>query len=154
VTVNDGKREVTAPHLGVDADGDAVAVWFETDYGVVANRFLAGAATWGSPVVLQAHTTGVAAFPEPTVGVDAKGNAVATWVQPVGSPPRPHLFAAHLSSAGGTWTAPIDLLADANATPYAAETQVSVNAKGEAILVWHQQTDMPLATGIWARVYR
>ena len=88
------------------------------------------------------------------MGVDAKGNAVATWVQPVGSPPRPHLFAAHLSSAGGTWTAPINLLADANATPYAAETQVSVNAKGEAILVWHQQTDMPFATGIWARAYR
>ncbi|MEA2746257.1 MAG: hypothetical protein QOI41_400, partial [Myxococcales bacterium] len=52
VTVNDGKREVTSPHLGVDAAGDAVAVWFETDYGVMANRFLASTATWGTPVLV------------------------------------------------------------------------------------------------------
>ena len=154
VTVNDGKREVTAPALGVDAGSDAVAVWFETDYGVVANRFTSSTASWSSPVVVQARSTGVVAGSIPSVGVDAKGTAVAAWVQHIGSPPRPHLFAAHLASSGNMWTAPIDLLVDPDATPYASETQLSVNAKGEAIVVWHQQTDMPAATGIWSRVYR
>ena len=154
VTVNDGTREVTAPHLSVDAAGDAAAVWFETDHGVVASRFTSSTATWDSPVVLQARSTGLVLYPVPNVGIAAKGGAVATWVQSVGSPPRPHLFAAHSAAAGGAWTAPIDLLADASATPYAAETQLSVNANGEAILVWHQDAGMPSAPGIWARVYR
>jgi hypothetical protein len=154
VTVNDGTREAVGPALGVDAGGDAVAVWYETNYGVVANRFTSATESWSSPVVVQARTTGVVAVTIPSVGVDTKGNAVATWVQHVGSPPRPHLFAAHFASAGNVWTAPIDLLADPDATPFASETQLSVNAKGEAILVWHQQTDATAATGIWGRVYR
>jgi hypothetical protein len=155
VTVNDGKHEALAPALGVDADGDAVAVWSETEYGVVANRFTSSTASWSSPVVVQARSTGGVAGTIPRVGVDAKGNAVAAWVSNVGSPPRPQLFAAHLASAGNMWTAPIDLpLADPNATPYASETQLSINAKGEAMLVWHQQTDATAATGIWGRVYR
>ena len=154
VNVNDGKREATAPALAVDASGDAVAVWFETNYGVVANRFTSSTASWSSPVVVQARSTGVVAGSIPSVGVDAKGNAVAAWVQHIGSLPRPHLFAAHLGSAGNMWTAPIDLLADPDATPYTSETQLSVNEKGEAMLVWHQQTDATGATGIWARAYR
>jgi len=154
VTVNDGQHEATTARLAVDAAGDAVAVWYEANHGVVASRFLAATATWDSPATVQAQTTGLVAVVEPSVGVDAKGNAVASWVQPIGSPPRPRLFAAQLASSSGTWTAPIDLLADTNATPYASETQLSVNTKGEAILVWHQQTDMPPATGIWARALR
>ena len=155
VTVNDGTREALAPALGVDADGDAVAVWSETNYGVVASRSSSSTASWSSPVLVQARSTGGVAGTIPSVGVDAKGNAVAAWVSSVGSPPRPHVFAAHLASAGNMWTTPIDLpLADPGATPYASETQLSVNAKGEAIVVWHQQTDATAATGIWGRVYR
>jgi hypothetical protein len=146
---------VTAPHLGVDADGDAVAVWFETSYGVVASRFVASTASWSGPVVVQAHTTGVNDFPVPTVGIDARGNAVAAWVQAAGSTPRSHLFAAHLASASGTWSAPVDLIADPDAVAYPADMQVTVNARGEAVVVWLQaQTTMPGVTGIWARVYR
>lgn len=154
VTVNDGTREVTAPHLSVDADGDGVAVWFETSYGVVASRFSSSTATWGSPAVLQAKSTGLLSFPIPHVGLDDQGNAVATWVQTVGSPPAPHLFAAHSSAASGTWTAPIDMLGEPSPTPYADETHLSVNAKGEAVLVWHQDTGASSAPSIWARVYR
>jgi hypothetical protein len=154
VTVDEGTREVTAPHLSVDASGEAVAVWFETDHGVVANRFTSSTATWGSPALLQAKSTGVAFFPVPKVGVDAEGNAVATWVQPIGSPPLPHLFAAHSAAAGGTWTAPVDLLAEPSAIPYASETKLSVNAKGEAVVVWSQDAGTPAVPGIWARVYR
>jgi hypothetical protein len=154
LSVNDGKREVTAPSLGVDAGGDAVAVWFEADSGVVASRFTSSTASWSSPVVVQARSTGALGGSVPSVGLDAKGNAVAAWVQNIGGAPRPHLFAAHLAAAGNMWTAPIDLLADPTATPFVSETQLSVNAKGEAILVWHQQTDATGATGIWGRVYR
>ena len=154
VTVNDGAREVTAPHVSVDPKGDAVAVWFETDRGVVANRFTSSTSTWGSPALLQARSTGLVFFPVPRVGIDAEGNAVATWVQPVGSPPLPHLFAAHAAATGGAWTAPIDLLADPSAVAYATEMQLSANAKGEAIVVWSQYAGTPAAPGIWARVYR
>ena len=154
VTVNDGTREVTAPHLSVGPSGDAVAAWFETDHGVVANRFTAQAATWGSPVVLQDRSSGGVEFPVPNVGIDAEGNAVATWVQTTGSPAVARLFAAHSAAVDGTWTAAIDLLADPSAVPYAAETKLSVNAKGEAIVVWSQNAGTPAVPGIWARVYR
>lgn len=154
VTVDDGTRDVTAPHLAVDAAGDAVAVWFETDHGVVASRFASATSTWAKPIVIQAKSTGVVWFPIPDVGIDASGNAVATWVQAVGSPPRPHLFAAHSSPSDGAWTAPIDLIADPSATPFADEAQLSVNAKGEAVVVWHQEAGTAAAPGIWARVYR
>jgi hypothetical protein len=154
VTVNDGTREVTAPQLSVDADGDAVAVWFETNHGIAASRFDSSTVAWGSPVVLQAKSTGLVFFPVPKVGMDAAGNAVATWVQPVGSPPQPHLFAAHASAAGGVWTAPVDLQSEPSATPYAGEMQLSVNAKGEAVVAWREEADASSAPGIWARVYR
>jgi hypothetical protein len=154
VTVNDGTREAIAPHLGVDAAGDAAAVWFETNHGVVASRFTSATSTWGRPVVIQARAAGVVWAPVPDVGIDAKGNAVATWVQAVGSPPRPHLFAAHSAPSDGAWTAPIDLIADPSATPFADEAQLSVNANGDAVVVWHQDAGTAAAPGIWARLYR
>jgi hypothetical protein len=153
VTVSDGLHDAIVPNLGVNAAGDAVAIWAEST-GVVASRFVGAAASWAKPVVVQGTGTGVSLTAEPIVGLDAKGNAVASWVQSIGSPSRPHLFAAHLAAASGSWAAPNDLVADPSAVPYPAETQVSVNAKGEAIVVWHQETDATHATGIWARVYR
>ena len=154
VTVNDGTREVTAPQLSVGPSGDAVAAWFETDHGVVANRFTSSTATWGSPVVLQAKSTGAAFYSVPNVGIDAEGNAVATWVQTTGSPPVSRLFAARSAAADATWTAAIDLLSEPSALPYADETKLSVNAKGQAIVVWSQIAGTPAVPGIWARVYR
>ncbi len=156
ITVSDGAHEVTGPRLSVNAAGEAAAVWFETNHGVVASRFSSSTSTWGAPVLLQA-ASGQVAYPSPSVGIDAKGNAVASWVQPTGATPAPRLFAAHLSSdagATGTWSAPIDLLTDPSATPYAAETQLSVDASGEAVVVWHQDSGPSSTPGIWARIYR
>jgi hypothetical protein len=105
VTVNDGLHQAIAPYLAVDAEGDALAIWSEPT-GVVARRFLGSTASWASLVVVQGPSTGVGVSATPLVGLDAKGNAVASWVQQVGSPPRPHLFSANLAAATGTWTAP------------------------------------------------
>jgi hypothetical protein len=156
VTVNDGTHEVTGPRLSVNAAGEAAAVWFETNHGVLASRFSSSTSAWDAPALLQA-ASGQVAFPSPSVGIDAKGNVVASWVQPVGSSPLPRLFAAHLSSSDGgaaAWSAPIDLLPDPNATAYAAETQLSVDANGDAVLVWHEDSGPASTPGIWARVYR
>ena len=32
--------------------------------------------------------------------------------------------------------------------------KIAVNATGDAVVVWYQQTDAPFALGIWTRVYR
>ncbi len=140
-----------------------IVVWYEAsdgaqsngivDVGVVANRFLAATATWGGAIGLQ---PGGPAGQMPEVAVDAAGNAIAVWLQQApGNGSHNELWSARYTAAGSAWGASLKLMTDAAAyTQIGNNPQIAVNATGDAVVVWYQQTDAPFALGIWTRVCR
>jgi hypothetical protein len=75
------------PHVAVDANGNAFAVWHQkdtvldiSDYNtdIYANRYDAGTGAWTGAVIIDA---GDYRAWYPRVAVDANGNAFAVWQQ-------------------------------------------------------------------------
>jgi hypothetical protein len=165
-TLNDGTNNAFLPEIAVDATGTMLVVWYEAsdaaqalgivDVGVVANRFVAAGGAWSGATVVQPH--GAPAGQLPNVAADAAGNAIAVWLQPTpGNPTHYELWSAPFTAAGAAWGTPLKLLTDAAAYALIGTDQVpkiAVNANGDAVIVWFQQTDAPFALGIWTRVYR
>jgi hypothetical protein len=150
VSLSSGMRDASVADLAGDSKGNAVAVWYETNDGVHANRFNAATASWAGPVDVATKLT-QAVSGEPRVAIGADGDAIAVWTQIPADMAAKRVFAAHSTSTG--WGTPVGLMTDPNA--YTTEAAViAVNASGEATAVWQQQTDSPAAVGIWASGYR
>jgi hypothetical protein len=69
------------PQVGMDAAGNAIAVWYQWDGtrdNIWANRYEAGIG-WGSAELIEADNSVDAWYPQ--VALDAAGNAVAVWFQ-------------------------------------------------------------------------
>lgn len=95
---------VTRPRVGVDSDGNAIAVWVQTLSGfavVRASRYTTGG-TWSAPVTLSDAAENVSDGPE--LGVDDTGNAVAAWVSATAGVPTLH--AAQFGEVANAWTMP------------------------------------------------
>jgi hypothetical protein len=155
VTLNDGTRNATEEQVVGDADGNAVAVWYDENAGVFASRFTASTTTWSAPVAVST-TTPPSSVPMPRVALDSSGNAIAVWLQGDSGVVGTRLYAAHFAAAAGTWGAPIGLMVEPKAYAQTDSEQapvVSVSANGDAVVVWYQRTDAPATSGIWSRSY-
>jgi hypothetical protein len=132
--------------VAIDASGNAVAVWHQSDgtrYNTWANRYAAGSG-WGTAQLIETDNAGDAGFPQ--VAVDASGNAVAVWQQWDGS--RTNIW-ANRYAVGSGWGTP-ELIETDNAGD-AAFPQVAVDASGNAVAVWHQSDGTH--SNIWANRY-
>jgi PKD domain len=122
-------RDAEEPDVGIDAAGDAIAVWRRHD----GSKYIVQSATrpvggaWQGPVDLSA--AGETAK-EPELAVDAAGDAVAVWtrfdgldfvVQAAGKP------------AGGGWQGPVDLSV---AGQDAEEPHVAIDSSANALALW------------------
>lgn len=119
------------PQLAVDANGDAVAVWYQFDginYVIEAARLPAGG-TWSAPQQLSGP--GGDAY-GPHVAIDAHGIATAIWYRYSGGVP-PGVVQAATGSAGGGWTPPQAL---SSAAQDSSEPQVASDPSGDVIAVW------------------
>lgn len=159
--LNEGAKLAFEPQVAAAGNGNTMVVWHERDaggnsLGVIANRFSATTGTWSGPMSVQPATAPRGEAPQ--VAVDAMGNAIAVWRQRVvGNGSRYEVWGAHFSSATGAWSNPIDFMSQATAYVLNGSEhlpKIAVNADGEAIVVWFEQTDAPLAAGLWTRVYR
>jgi hypothetical protein len=78
-------KNVSATGVGLDANGNGLAVWLQADgtrTDLWANRYSAGTG-WGTPHLLETANAGNAI--EPQIAVDSNGNAMAVWSQYDGS---------------------------------------------------------------------
>ena len=104
----DDAGNAVVPRVAVDRDGNATAVWTQSDgvrFNVWANRFDAQRKEWLGAVALESEA-GTAAGPD--VAVDGAGVATAVWVQDV--PPFVQLVrAARFDPASATWSEPDDV---------------------------------------------
>jgi hypothetical protein len=153
-TLSDGARDSFMPQVAVDGAGNCFAVWVEAQVGIFASRFVASTGVW-TRFQLQPLMSIPGTIPQ--VAVDSVGNTNVVWLQPrtVGG-----LRADVRSSycpVGGSCAEPVTLTAEADSYVEVSsykEPSIAMNADGEAVLVWHERSDMWITEGIWARVFR
>ena len=128
------------PRVAVNARGDAVAIWerFEGSEIIEAATRPAGAKAWGESVEL----TKPPEISEPTgqqVAIDGQGHIVVVWSRFAGASKNQDVIEASLGSVSNSaWGTPVPLSAPAALEEEAPE--VSVNNRGNAIVVWEQAT--------------
>lgn len=134
------------PRIGFDQNGNAIAVWTQTDAvtdspSVWANRF-EPALGWGTPERLEADPNEV--LGAVALAVHANGDAVAAWAQFDGT--YANVF-ANRYTAGGGWNGP-ELVDDTDAI--VADPTVAVASNGDILVVW-EQSPTGVVRDIWAR---
>ncbi len=120
------------PKVSVDASGNAIAVWSQSDgtrYNIWANRYTAGAG-WGAASLIETDDAGDAYSPQ--VAAYGNGSAIAVWYQHDGTR---YNVLANGYAAGAGWGA-ASLLETDNAGD-AVFAQVAVDGSGNALAVWH-----------------
>ena len=138
----DNAGNASRPQVALDPNGNAVAVWDQSDgtrFNIWANRFTL-AAGWGAAQLLETDNAGNALVPQ--VALDPNGNAVAVWHQMTGG--FSIIWANRFTPTGG-WGAAERIESD-NAD--ARASQVALDPNGSAVAVW-QQSDMT-RFNVWA----
>ncbi len=141
-----GTATPTNPDVAVDASGDVTAVWDRFDgitYEAQAATRPAGEA-WQA--AMQISAPGEEAF-RPHLAVNPRGYAVATWGSDPGGAEHHIVKVAVRPTASGAWSAPQELAEAGYPTP---ESQVAVDAEGNAVVVWASQLENPGSGSIQA----
>ncbi|AKJ07917.1 Hypothetical protein AA314_09543 [Archangium gephyra] len=120
---------VSTPRVGVDAEGNALVVWRQSDGTAEspwAARFVKGGG-WGAPLLLE---TDAGAATVPALALEGSGRAVAAWMQPdSGGTVR---VRASRFVPGSGWTPP----EQAAAAGEGASVSAALSANGSAFLVF------------------
>jgi hypothetical protein len=136
--------EVREPHVTVDANGNAFAIWRQTDTtreDVWVNRLIAG----GGWQTAERIETGAGDALSPQVAVDASGNAIAAWHQTDGT--RANIWANRYTTGRGWATA--ELIENDNSGS-AVAPQIAITPGGNAVVLWHQHERTGSRYNIWA----
>lgn len=123
----DKNRFSKAPHVAIDAEGEAVTVWEDqaSESASVVHNLIEAAVkppnspTWGPPVVL------AEAGRQSRVAMDARGDAVAVWLGPGG------LYSAALPASSSTWQPAVPV-----STTEAEHPHVGMDSLGDAVVAW------------------
>jgi hypothetical protein len=133
------------PRVAIDPNGNAVAVWHQTDgtrYNIWASRYVDG---WGGAVQIEADNAGNAQYAQ--VGMDAAGDAIAVWQQHDGT--RFNIVANRLPH-DGDWGNATSLEDDDRA---ATLPQIAMNASGAALVMWMREQEGGEAQDVVSNYY-
>jgi hypothetical protein len=146
-TVSTPGQHAENPQVGIDAKGDAVAVWQGgPEEKVEAAVRPASSGLWEAPVAISPDGGG---WLRPQVAVDARGDAVAVWSYPYpeGSPSavvNDTIQAAERPAGGSGWE-PAVWVSPFGKAPYeqrfSLAPQVAIDSEGEAVAVWEDQAE-------------
>lgn len=131
------------PHVVVDRRGNAIALW-TAHRGRGRTRLQSSVrprgGRWETPVdVAEVSSASHAGSADPRIAVDARGNAVAVWTNVTGHDgDNLGVVQSAVRAAGGGWEPAVDV-STAGHTSFAA--RVALDARGNAIVVWSDQTD-------------
>ncbi|MGQ7273871.1 Ig-like domain-containing protein [Marinobacter sp. V034] len=129
----DNAGSAYGPQIATDANGNAIAVWYQQDgtrTNIVANRYAAGSG-WGTAELIETDNAGNVFGPQ--IAMEANGNAIAVWQQHDGT--RNNIVANRYAAGSGWGTA--ELIETDNTGP-AYNPQIVIDANGNAIAVWQQ----------------
>jgi len=117
------------PQVVLDADGNALAVWFEVG-GIWASRYVIDSG-WGGAELITNPLDGAA---WPGIAMDAKGNALAVWRD---FKDGRHNIWANRYVVGGGWSG-AELIGTDAVGAFAFDPQIAVDADGNAVALWTQ----------------
>ncbi|WP_028672398.1 Ig-like domain-containing protein [Saccharospirillum impatiens] len=126
---------VGAPQIAFDAEGNAVAVWYQADgirFNIYSNRYTTGSG-WGTATLIETEDAGDAIHPQ--VAVDTSGNVLAVWEQSDGNQ---FSIYANRYTPGSGWGS--TTLIETDNAGNARSPQIAFDASGNALAVW-KQTD-------------
>jgi hypothetical protein len=149
VETNDTQNASAQPQVAVDAAGNGLAVWVQSDGtrpSVWANRYTAGSG-WGTPQLIETDNAGSAA--QPNVVFDGSGNALAIWGQSDGT--RYNVWANRYAVGSGWGTAQMIETDNAGDAGRDFPPQIAFDGGGNALAVWEQSDGT--RTSIWANRY-
>lgn len=131
----DDASNADEPQLGIDAAGNAIALWIQragSRNSVWARRFAAASGTWDAAQPIESEDAGDAQ--RPRVVIDGAGHATAVWEQFDGA--RWNVFANRFDAASGTWGTAVALENDDRGA--AREPEAAVDPVGNVVAVWRQ----------------
>ena len=152
-TIDSASGSSNAAQVAYDRQGNAIAVWSQTDgatNNIYVNRYNGTTGTWGGAQLLE---SGSGSADNPQVAIDNQGNAMAVWTQSDGV--TNNIYARRFTIATGTWG--IAQLIESG-VGYADSPQVGVDNQGNAMAVWAQNDGVTnniyanrynVATGTW-----
>lgn len=124
----------TDPQIAIDASGNALAVWEQSDAGfrsnIWSNRYTAGSG-WGAPELIETNDAGSAYTS--ALAFDASGNALTVWYQFSGT--SFNIWSNRYTVGTGWGTAALIENDDAG---NAYSPQIAIDASGNALAVWEQ----------------
>ena len=123
------------PQIAFDPNGNAMAVWSQSDgiqYSVWANRYKPGSG-WGVPELVEEEKTGGAS--DPQIAIDASGNALVVWKQSDSNGVR--RVWANRSASGARWNPGAAELIE-NGAGTISSPQIAFDSSGNAMAVWSQ----------------
>lgn len=131
-----GDKEAAEPQVAFDTNGNAMAVWQQSDgtrHNIWARRYVAGSG-WGVAGLIEADDAGDAQLPQ--LAFDASGNAMAVWQQFDGSA---NNIWVNRYQANAVWGSaePID-----NGSDDATVPQIALEAGGNGLAVWQQGSNL------------
>ncbi|MBI5779241.1 MAG: hypothetical protein HZA49_07280 [Planctomycetes bacterium] len=135
-----------SPQIAFDANGNALAVWKQSDGNrdnIWANRYVSGTG-WATAELIETNNAGGAS--DPQIAFDSDVNALVVWSQFDGT--RSNIWANRYVSGTGWATA--ELIETDNAGN-AVIPQIAVDSGGNAIAVWDQSDGTRF--NIWANRY-
>ncbi|MGQ9587439.1 MAG: hypothetical protein ACUVT7_03545 [Thermoplasmata archaeon] len=133
------------PNVGVDRNGNALAVWTRYDgavENVMSSRYVPGLG-WSTPMLVESSAESASM---PHLAVDSLGNATAVWHQYDGT--RWNIW-ANRYVVGAGWGTAVPLETSTNP---AGNPDVAVDAEGNALAVWAQSDGTRYV--VWASLYR
>jgi PKD domain len=137
VNLSETNHEAYSPQLAINAHDEAVAVW-EFDNGSyyaaqVSARPSGG--SWQAPVNLS--ETGKNAY-QPHLALNDEGEALASWTLFSGG--KEAIQTSGRPTAGAGWQTPVTLAEGPLRFIDEAEQDVTIDAQGDAIAIWSQET--------------
>lgn len=128
----DDSGDVDQPQVSFDPDGNAIAVWHQSNgsiFSIWANRYTAGGG-WEGAELLETDDSGDAY--DAQVAFDLSGNAIAVWEQGYGGY---YSIWANLYTAGTGWGTPVPVETETGDT---WNPRIAFDSFGNAVAVWSQ----------------
>lgn len=136
--VESRSESAASPRLAMDAQGNAMALWVQSDgtaSSIYAARYVAGTG-WRSPELIE---TSAMPADSPQVAVDAQGNFIAVWRQ-AWKVANGALYGidANRYVAGTGWGTPATVYVDTSRSDVTAnaDVQLAMDPQGNAMAVW------------------
>ena len=136
-----------------DRQGDAIAVWNQTDDGqnnIWANRYSVIDNSWGSAVTIDQTENDTS---EPKIAVDLNGNALVVWHQREANAVK-SIWTNRYLAESNSWGSPVVIETGDGDAPLAngvSNAQIAIDTAGNGIAVWSQHDGTE--DSIWVNRY-